>query len=323
VVDSVASRVTNPSMVSFPGFMRLLRVFVPVSLWILLTAASPSPSPTVAATPTPTPAPSPSPTPTPSPSPIPNNAFISLDVTAGDPNTQITVNGGAFLPNEQMTLYWDQPNKIAGGAVADSSGNFITKVKPFSGDPPGAHKLCASVPPNPCANFAIAAPQTSPSPSPSPSESPSPSAEASPAQTSIATPVATTLGGFDVITKPPFVFLPIIGIVAILISLGYWILSIVRRPAPAVIPSAAVMHRASRPDYSAGFGTPPPPAPPPAAEPSAWAEPPPAPPASAWETGGEAAAWGPGAPDTGYPELAPPEEPPELPEHGDSPQTGQ
>jgi hypothetical protein len=322
----MASRVTNPPLVSFPAFMRCVRVLVPVGLWILLTAASPSPSPTVATTPSPSPTPIPSPSP--SPSPIPNNAFISLDVTAGDPTTQITVNGGAFLPNEQMTLYWDQPNKIAGGANADNSGNFITKVKPFPGDPPGVHKLCASVAPNPCANFTLAAPQTTPSPSPTPSESPSPTAAASPEQTPSPTPVATTLSGLDVITKPPFVFLPIIGIVAILISLGYWILSIVRRPAPKAIPSAAVMHRATRPDYSAGFGTPPPAPAPAAPEPSAWAEPPPAPPAppppppSAWETGGEAAAWGPGTPDAGYPELAPPEEPTELPEHGEAPEPG-
>src|SRR5260370_23590 len=67
------------------------------------------------------------PTPTPSPSPIPTNAFLSLDVTAGDPNTQITVNGGAFLPNESMTLIWDPPNNnVAVGAVAHASGNFTT-----------------------------------------------------------------------------------------------------------------------------------------------------------------------------------------------------
>src|SRR5260370_1373538 len=98
------------------------------------------------------------PTPTPSPSPIPTNAFLSLDVTAGDPNTQITVNGGAFLPNESMTLIWDPPNnKVAGGAVADASGNFTTHVKPFTGDPPGLHHLCASVPPNPCASSTLQA----------------------------------------------------------------------------------------------------------------------------------------------------------------------
>src|SRR5487761_850343 len=152
-------------------------------------SASPSPSPSL----TPTPSPSPSPSPTPPPTPTPTNAFLSLDVTAGDPTTQITVTGGAFLPNESMTLIWDPPNnKVAGGAVADGSGNFTTHVKPFSGDPPGIHHLCASVPPNPCATFTLQAATVTPTPQESPSPSPdtSPSPTASPTDTASPTPVA-------------------------------------------------------------------------------------------------------------------------------------
>src|SRR6202162_4291417 len=170
--------------------MKRLRVLATVPLWFLLVAPSsaaspsptdsPSPSPTPIASPSQLPTPTPTPSPSPSPTPIPTNAFLSLDVTAGDANTQITVNGGAFLPNESMTLIWDPPNnKVAGGAVADSSGNFSTHVKPFSGDSPGLHHLCASVPPNPCATFTLQAvavtPTLQPSPSPSPDTSPSPS----------------------------------------------------------------------------------------------------------------------------------------------------
>ena len=40
-------------------------------------------------------------------------AYTGLTATTAAPIT-ITVNGGAFLPNEQMTLIWDQPNKVAG-----------------------------------------------------------------------------------------------------------------------------------------------------------------------------------------------------------------
>lgn len=200
--------------------------------------------------------------PCPTPTPTPTRAFLSLNVTLGDPNTQITVNGGAFLANEQMTLYWDTPNHVAGGANADRSGNFVTTVRPFAGDSPGSHKLCASVQPNPCANFtlvaAAASPSPSPSASPSPEASPSPTATASAAATPTSTPAGGTLNGFDVITRPPLVFLPIAGALAILFSLGYWVLSIVRRPPPLKIPATAVVHRSSRPDYSAGFGTPPP-----------------------------------------------------------------
>ncbi len=325
--------------------MRLTPVLVSLPVWFALaTATTPTPSGTPTPTPTATPASaSPSaaasPSPSPSPSPIPENAFLTLDITDGGPNTQITVNGGAFLPNERMTLYWDQPSKVAGSAVADGNGNFSApNIKPFSGDTPGVHKLCASVAPNPCANFTLEA-AASPSPSPSPTESPSPSAspEATATPASSPTPVAATLNGLDVISKPPFVFLPIIGALAIAVSLGYWVLSIVRRPRPTPIPSAAVVHRAMRPDYSAQFGTPPPTPAPAAPEPSAWAEtaparqpeaavpppaePPPAPepPAPEWDTGASPTEWGTGTPDAGYPFAAPPEthESSDLPEPGD------
>ena len=219
--------------------------------------------------------PCPTPSPTPPPTPTPTNAFLSLDVTAGDPNTQITVNGGAFLPNESMTLIWDPPNnKVAGGAVADSSGNFTTHVKPFPGDSPGLHHLCASVPPNPCATFTLQAVAVTPTPDASPSPSPdtSPSPTASPTDTASPTPVAATLNGIDLMLKPPFVILPIIAGAGLAIALTYWILSVVMRPRQKPLKSVAVAHLASRPDYGAGFGTPPPVPAPPAAPPSAWAD---------------------------------------------------
>lgn len=250
----------------------------------------------------------PTPTPTPPPpTPTPVNAFLSLDVTAGDPNTQITVNGGAFLPNESMTLYWDAPNKVAGGANADSSGNFITKVKPFSGDAPGQHRLCASVPPSPCAGFALQPLATTPSPqdspSPSPDTSPSPSPSATPNSATFSpTPAGATINGLDVMLKPPFVILPIIGGLGLAIALVYWILSVALRPKPTVLKSVAVTHVATRPDYAAGFGTPPPAAAPAAPPPSAWTDV--IPPA--------AAATAAAAPEAAPIETAPQEPPPEA-----------
>src|SRR5260370_41881497 len=115
-----------------------------------LVALAPMPHDHIYADYCPASAPCTPPPPSPVPTPTPTNAFLSLDVTAGDPTTQITVNGGAFLPNESMTLIWDPPNnKVAGGAVADGSGNFTTHVKPFSGDPPGLHPPSALTPPTP------------------------------------------------------------------------------------------------------------------------------------------------------------------------------
>src|SRR5258707_15295492 len=52
----------------------------------------------------------PTPTPTPPPTPTPTNAFLSLDVTAGDPTTQITANGGAALPPASPSPTCAPPN---------------------------------------------------------------------------------------------------------------------------------------------------------------------------------------------------------------------
>ncbi len=288
--------------------MRFLRVLVTLPLWFLLVAETPSPSPLPAATTTA------SPTPVPTPTPV--NAFLTLDVTSGGPNTAITVNGGQFLDNQQMTLYWDQPNKVAGSATADGNGIVTARVKPFDGDAPGVHKVCASVQPNPCANFnleAPAAPSPTPSPSPSPPPPASPSADAR--TTPSTTPIATTLNGFDVITRPPFVFLPLIGIAALVVSLGYWVLSIVRRPRTVVFPSAAVVHRATRPDYTAEVGTSPP-TPTSASATSAWEDvlpkvPAPQPPQPGPEP--PTAVAGEPEPPPAVAESAPPYEWPELP----------
>jgi len=113
--------------------------------------------------------------------------------------------------------------------------------------------------------------------------------------------------------KPPFVILPIIAGLGLLIALGYWILSLVLRPRPQVLKSVAVAHLASRPDYAAAFGTPPPVPAEPAPQPSAWADvipptlappAPPTPPAT--------------LPEAAQGDLpAAPDEPPDLPEPGD------
>jgi hypothetical protein len=313
----MAAGVTKQGLVSFPGFMRWLRVLVVIPVWLLLTAETPSPSPS----PSPAQSETPSPSPSPSPHPTPVNAFLSLDVTAGPPDTVINVSGGQFLPNQQMNLYWDQPSKVAGAATADANGSFNTRVKPNASDKPGVHKLCASVLPNPCANFALQSATPTPSPSPTPSEEPSPTPSEEPTPSQVATParVNTSLSGFDVISKPPFVFLPIFGVGALLLSLAYWAFSALRRPRRlAPMPSAAVVHRATRPDYTAAFGAAPA-RPAVTAQPSAWSEAMPAhnatpqstptlPPPAAVEPEAQAYQWGLGIPDSGYPDLRSPEQ---------------
>jgi len=274
----------------------------------------------------------------PCPTPTPVNAFLSLDVTAGPPSTVINVTGGQFNPNQETTLYWDTASHVAGSATADGGGSFNTRVKPFAGDRPGIHHLCASVPPHPCANFTLESATASPPPSPSPTEeSPSPSASSVETPGLIASPARITnnLSGFDVISRPPFVFLPIFGLGALLLSLGYWAVSVARRPRRLTpLPSAAVVHRATRPDYSAGFGTPPP-SPTPQGQASAWDEPmrtvPPsaAPPAAATPTPpaplapepspgwGPPVEWGTGGGGWGIPEPPEQDETPEAPPPAD------
>ncbi len=198
--------------------------------------------------------------------PLPSSASIGLQPTAGAASASITVTGQLFLKNESITLYWDVPAHVAASVVTDANGAFTKVVKPFAGDKPKIHKLCASVPPTPCANFTLRLP---PSPTPSAAPSPSPlvpSPSPSPSDTPQASAARTGggLSGFDIITRPPFVFLPIIGILGLLGVIAYWALSGRRRThAPT---AATVVHRATRPDYMAPFppsGQPPavPPAP--------------------------------------------------------------
>jgi hypothetical protein len=86
-------------------------------------------------------------------------------------------------------------------------------------------------------------------------------------------------GGLDVITRPPFVFLPIIALLALLAALAYWVL--MRGDRAPALPSASVVHRSARPDIGPVAPRPPPTPPvPPASEmlpPPADLPPPPAP----------------------------------------------
>src|SRR5581483_3188941 len=193
------------------------------------------------------------PPPPPSPS-IAVNAFITLDVTAGGPNTTITVSGGSFFANQQMSIYWDTPTKVIGSTTTDAHGQFgNVKVKPFAGDKPGLHHICASVQPNPCAQFALQGaptptPSIAPSPSASPSESPSPSESASPTPTPVPIPAANNTNGLDVLLKPPFIFLPFVAALALLAAIAYWFIAASRRR-DATLPEAAITHRTTRPGY--------------------------------------------------------------------------
>ncbi len=224
------------------------------------------------------------------PVPTPVRANLSLNPAAGSANTKITVTGSSFNPNQSMNLYWDDPSHIATAVTADGNGNFTKSgVTAFPGDKPGTHRLCASVLPKPCANFALQAP-ASPTPTPpasTPSAEPSPSPAESPTASSLPFPLVQPNYGIDVLTKPPFVFFPIIAVLGILAALAYWALS--SRRTPPNLPTASVVHRSARPDMgpigrpltrpTPPIQPPPPGLPPPEVPPEAQApqEPPPEP----------------------------------------------
>ncbi|OLC25919.1 MAG: hypothetical protein AUG06_05420 [Actinobacteria bacterium 13_1_20CM_2_65_11] len=67
------------------------------------------------------------------------------------------------------------------------------------------------------------------------------------------------------ITKPPLVFLPIIGLLGLLAAIAYWLLMRVERT--PVLPSASVVHRSARPDIGPRPAQAPPPSPPDEARP--------------------------------------------------------
>jgi hypothetical protein len=202
--------------------------------------------------------------------PLPTGANIGLQPTAGGASTGITVKGELFLKNESITLYWDVTSHVAASVVTDDTGAFTKVVKPFAGDKPKVHKLCASVQPHPCATFTLhGAPTPTPGVTPSPVETPTPAPASSPQASGVRTG-GGGISGLDIITRPPFVFLPILAILGILGVLAYWLLSRRRQVPPSS--AATIVHRATRPDYMAPFPTSAttPVAPPPPGQPSAW-----------------------------------------------------
>src|SRR5207249_9823272 len=122
---------------------------------------------------------------------------------------------GQFLAGQSMPLYWDSSNKVVGSTTADSHGTLNNvKVRPFAGEKPGPHHTCASVTPQPCAQFQL---QSSPTPTPSaaapPSESPPPDRSPTPTESPTPIPIpAASTNGLDLILKPPLVFLPLAGL---------------------------------------------------------------------------------------------------------------
>ncbi len=217
------------------------------AIWLLAVAANPVVTASPAATPTPALTPAPTP-----------------------------------RPREQLTLFWDAPDKSFGAATADDQGAFKLDVAAPAGDP-GAHNVCvAEANPGPrCAGFQLqAAPAATPTTAATPSAvaTLSPSASASPT-TLLGAPADGTgqVSAISVLLRPPFVFFPILLLLAALGGAGFWIWSGNRRGRPSPVPAARVTHRSAHPPGTdpgapavavATTRTPPPPAPPAPAAPA-------------------------------------------------------
>ena len=273
------------------------------AIWLLSVAANPVPPiPTISPTanPTPTAAPTPTATPTPVPTPTPSTGQVNLQPAFGPPATTITVSGTSFRAGEQVTLYWDAPDKGFGQAVADGQGNFKLDVAAPAGDP-GAHSVCvAELNPGPrCAGFQLqAAPAATPSAGTSPSAIPTPSPSSAPAGTPHQSDSNRQVSAISVLLQPPFVFFPLLLVLAALGGAGYWIWTGTRQRRPAPVAAARVTHRSAHPP-----GTDP-------APPAAAAQPSPSPPAPV-------AATRPSPPPPPPPSARP--QPPPRPQSGDDP----
>jgi hypothetical protein len=200
----------------------------------------------------------------------------------------VTVSGSAFRQGEQITLFWDTPDKGLGAATADGQGNFKTDVATPAGDPGSSHSICADEKnPGPrCAVFRLEAAPT-PTPAATPDATPVPTgAGVTPTGNPSSRPSSPSGGqpvsAISVLLQPPFVFFPILLLLAALGGAGYWIWIGTRQGRPAPVPSARVVHRATHPpgtdpDAAAAVPVAPPVPAPPAAVPPPVPAPAPAP----------------------------------------------
>ena len=218
--------------------------------WLLTIAPAPATSAATSPPATPTPAP----TPTPVPTPTPSVGQVSLDPALGAPGGKITVSGSSFRAGEAITIFWDAPDKQIGAGVADGQGNFKIDVAAQGGDPGSSHSVCVlEQNPGPrCANFVLTAPTPAPTPVPSAAptaaSTPAPTAGgASPAPTLAPLPQSQQVSAVSVLLEPPFVFFPLLLVLAALGGAGYWIWSGTRMPRRAPAPAARVVHHAAHP----------------------------------------------------------------------------
>jgi hypothetical protein len=217
--------------------MNLLRALPVAALWLALVAAAPSPSPS----------PSPSPTLTPS---------INLNPPAGAPGTTVNVTGTQLPANQAFSVIWDNNrSRVLGSGKADGSGNFTTNVQ-VPDDKVGGHGICLTQPANVCAAFTVQpkpTPSPSPSPTPTPTPRPSPSRSPSPSPLPPAANQTAQVNGLTLLFQPPFVFFPLLVLLALVVGFGIWVRTLFKPREPELEASVS-HHRVRGTDYGAREG---------------------------------------------------------------------
>ena len=165
--------------------------------------------------PTPTPAAVPTPTPTPVPS-------IFLNPTSAPAGAQVNLGGTNFPPDGSFNVSFD--GIIITTVQSDTAGSIAsTAILVPNSVTPGEHSICVEVQQgvNVCFQHFVVEAAVTASPSPSPSATPSPTSSPT-----VGAAAPTTSGGgvspLGLLTRPPFVFLPILAVVGLLGFLALW-----------------------------------------------------------------------------------------------------
>ena len=214
------------------------------------TTAPPSPSPSLTPSqspkPTATPPPPPTPTALPSPSPSPSpRGDVNLIPASAPPDSHITVSGSGFEPNLAITIVFDGGDPPLASVTTSGGGFFSQQIVVPDGQGPD-HTICARTPNGDrCAGFRLE-PRPSPSNSPSPQPSPSVAVSVSPGPSAAPSPAASPVPGtgsspLGFVTRPPFVFFPLLVVAGLVGWLTYYLWGL--RPLPEVH-NVTVVHRA-------------------------------------------------------------------------------
>ena len=209
--------------------------------------------------------------------PTPQGSVL-IQPNSAPPSSTVVFSGSGLPANQAFDVLWDGTQLAQ--VNTDGGGNFTANLAIPDNATGAGHTICVhELPGNVCATFTLEAKPT-PAPSPTDTPSPTPSPSPSPAPVLVAPPAGG--GGISLLallTRPPFVFLPILAVVGLLALLALWLWR--ARPTPP-LGEVTVLHRAPQPrEYEPLAAPPPPAAPPPApiayesAPGPAWAPPPP------------------------------------------------